>query len=164
MSTAQVIELVSPNETSQPSGRYGAAVKGLSDLTGDGIGELAVITTETIPGVAALGSVYILNGHDFSVVRRLISPEPALSGNFGAPQPFLPDHIAQSPDLNGDNVPELIVPALPDDATQPDTTSSTSFASTFERFTACSMAWPSISMFDVLLNPPRAAFASPVRA
>src|SRR5665213_1886734 len=53
---------------------------------------------------------------------------------------------------------------LPDAATQPETTSSTSFGSTFERFTACSMAAPRMVMFEVLLNPPLPALARPVRA
>src|SRR5665213_1490215 len=53
---------------------------------------------------------------------------------------------------------------LPDAATQPETTSSTSSGSTFERFTACSMAAPKMVMFEVLLKPPRPAFAKPVRA
>ena len=53
---------------------------------------------------------------------------------------------------------------LPDAATQPAITSSTSAGSTLARCTAWRMAWPSMVMLGVLLKPPRAALARPVRA
>src|ERR1700742_2797650 len=53
---------------------------------------------------------------------------------------------------------------LPEAATQPATTSSISSGAALERSTAYFTAWLSIAMFEVLLKPPRAAFARPVRA
>jgi len=53
---------------------------------------------------------------------------------------------------------------LPDAATQPAITSSTSAGSTSARRTAWRMAWPSMVMLGVWLKPPRAALARPVRA
>src|ERR1700761_390581 len=70
-----------------------------------------------------------------------------------------PEVVIGSPAINA--APRA---TLPDAATQPATTSSTSDGSTFDRFTACSTACARIAMLDVLLNPPLAAFASPVRA
>src|SRR6185295_468946 len=55
-------------------------------------------------------------------------------------------------------------PTLPEAATQPATTSSTSFGSTFERATAWRIASPKIFTFEVLLKPPRCDLARPVRA
>src|SRR2546426_92742 len=101
---AQVVELVSPADAEQELGRFGLFVKGPSDLTGDGIGELAVSTTETVGDVKGAGSVYILNGQDFSLVRRLVAPTPVFPSAFG----FV---LAEAPDLNGDKIPGIVVPS-----------------------------------------------------
>ena len=104
------IELRAP--TDQASAYFGSSMLGLADLTGDGMGELAV-GAFGYNGAGALGyigdgAVFILNGRDFSLVRQIHSPNPnggEDSGSFGW-------SLAETSDASGDGVPELIVGAI----------------------------------------------------
>lgn len=109
---SDAIEIRSPQE--RTSGRFGLRVLGISDLNGDGIGELAVGSREV--GEVASDTVYILDGRDFSTIRRLVTPNPVsdpsfLGAGFGV-------SMVEVPDLDGDQVPELAVGALQEDYVQ----------------------------------------------
>lgn len=100
-SSTNSIVLRSPEE--REFAYYGSSLLGLSDLTGDGIGELAV-------GAFGHGdgAVFILDGTDFSLVREINSPNPNAepdSGSFGG-------SLADAPDSTGDGIPELVVGAI----------------------------------------------------
>jgi len=97
----QVIELRSP--TDQAGAYFGSSMLGLADLTGDGIGELAV-------GAFAYGdgAVFVLNGRDFTLIRTITSPEPLAAGDSG----HFGWSLDTTPDTSGDGIPELIVGAI----------------------------------------------------
>lgn len=105
---AQPIEIAAPIE--QERGRFGFGVLGIADVNHDGIGDLAVATTEKLGDVKSAGSVYILSGRDYSVVRRLVSPQPATGPSYG-----FGTATAEVPDLEGDGVPELVVTSMQED-------------------------------------------------
>ena len=73
--------------------------------------------------------------------------------------PFTPEVVIGSPARRA-----ALRPVFPEPATCPATTSSTSPGSSFARETACLIAWASIVTAGVMLKPPRADLASPVRA
>ena len=80
---------------------FGISVAGISDLTGDGAGEVLVgASGEDIPSFADAGRVYVLNGVTGEVVYVLESPTPNVDGFFG----FQTTSLA---DLNNDGVPEI---------------------------------------------------------
>jgi hypothetical protein len=102
--TGQLIaQMVSPAR--RTGGNFGAAVAGLTDVNGDGRGNVAIGAPGDNPGAspAACGRVYIYrwNGGLFLTVR---APVELVNGNFGA-------SVAMVPDVNGDGRADLIVGA-----------------------------------------------------
>jgi hypothetical protein len=96
LETGQVLyELHDPEP--KTNGRFGEALQGIGDVTGDGIGDIAIGThfkdNET-------GVLYLFSGADGAWLRTLRSPNPRPKGKFGR-------KIESLPDLNGDGVPEL---------------------------------------------------------
>ncbi len=82
--SAQIVSISSPNE--QPAGFFGRAIAGISDLNGDGRGELAVgapnESTSGHPNFA--GRVYIVSSSDGAIIRQFASPAEQAGGQFGS--------------------------------------------------------------------------------
>jgi hypothetical protein len=78
---------------------FGAAVSSAGDVNGDGVSDLVV----GAPGNGKnAGHVYVISGRTFRVIRVLSAHQAG--DEFG-------DGVAQTGDLNGDGVPDLIVGA-----------------------------------------------------
>lgn len=91
--------------TPQTRGFFGATVAGLGDVNGDGAGDLLVgAHRETVGEVQGAGHVYLCSGADGTVLETLSSPTPVADGNFGS-------GVAGLGDVNGDEIPDLIVGA-----------------------------------------------------
>jgi hypothetical protein len=99
------LTLLSPN--SEIGGHFGWAVAGLTDVTGDGRGDIAVGAPAEDPGGSPLdcGRVYIFNGFTGAFIRTLASPNPEANGGFGTA-------VSEVPDLNGDGRSDILVGAL----------------------------------------------------
>ncbi|HMN96955.1 MAG TPA: hypothetical protein PKC43_10700 [Phycisphaerales bacterium] len=89
----------SPNSVLQ--GRFGQAVAGVPDFTGDGRGDYIVGATGELGGA---GRVYVYSGATGAVVRVHTSPNGAASGVFGR-------SVAGTEDLSGDSRGDYVVGA-----------------------------------------------------
>ncbi|MCA9290633.1 MAG: FG-GAP repeat protein [Phycisphaerales bacterium] len=86
-------------------GEYGAAVGGVGDLSGDGLGDYLIgANAEDAGGFENAGRVYVINGATGSVIRTQISPTPEISGLFG----WSVDGV---PDTNNDGRDDVVVGA-----------------------------------------------------
>lgn len=94
--------LASPNE--ENGGEFGYAVGSLSDINGDGRGDLVVGAPSEDPGSSPsnAGRVYIFSGSDASLLMTLISPMEEISGKLGAA-------VASVPDIDGDGIEDIVV-------------------------------------------------------
>jgi hypothetical protein len=96
LSTGSVLyELTDPEPSA--GGGFGQAFKGIGDITGDNVGEIAVGNFMRNNNT---GVVHFFSGADGRWLRSLRSPNPRSGGKFGRVVEVLPD-------LNGDEVPEL---------------------------------------------------------
>jgi hypothetical protein len=94
-----VIPLLSP--TPRAPGHFGGQVAGISDLNGDGRGDL-IVGADWEGGLA--GRVHVFSGADGALIRSLVSPTPSTSpiGAFGIA-------VAAVPDTDGDTVADILV-------------------------------------------------------
>ena len=103
-----LFELVSPNADTLGgtylTGRFGAAVAGPGDLTGDGVPDFVVGAWEEDTAFQYAGRVYVFSGADGSLVRTITSPSEQHDGWFGF-------QIEPVSDLDGDGVADLMVGA-----------------------------------------------------
>jgi hypothetical protein len=111
VASTQGAEVASPEE--QERGNFGYRVLAISDLTGDGVPDLAVSALHNGDARGPRGAVFVLNGEDFSLISRCEAPYPptdrvADQGSFGW-------SLAQGRDVNGDGTPEIVVGAVYDD-------------------------------------------------
>lgn len=84
---------------------FGVSAVGVSDLTGDGRGEVMIgAAAENVPGFVDAGRAYVFDGVSGAIVHTLESPTPVASGFFGF-------RLASVPDLNNDGIPELAMGA-----------------------------------------------------
>lgn len=90
--------LESPN--AQQNGYFGNAVAGVGDISGDG-------TPDVVVGATNEHSAYFISGADGSVIETIGAD--TYSG-------FLGDAVAGIPDVNGDNVPDVLIGAPGEDA------------------------------------------------
>ena len=94
--TGEVLyELLDPEP--QAEGAFGLGIGGVGDLTGDGIGDIGVSAFKA----NAQGALYFFDGHNGKYLRTLRSPIPTAGAFFGR-------SFSTMPDLNGDEVPELL--------------------------------------------------------
>ncbi|MFM9995669.1 MAG: FG-GAP-like repeat-containing protein [Phycisphaerales bacterium] len=89
-------------------GQFGRAIAGLTDVTGDGRGEIIVGARREGPGTSRMGRAYIFNGATGAIYRVLTSPHPESDGQFGA-------SVAGIADVNGDGCGDVIVGAPDED-------------------------------------------------
>ncbi len=93
-----------------PDDRFGIAVAGLGDLSGDGIGEFMVgcrhcDATSDVPADFATGRAYIYSGADGSLFRE-VSPGPSQ-----IPGAMYGHSLAVGADLDGDGMPDYAIGA-----------------------------------------------------
>jgi hypothetical protein len=91
--------------TPQMVGTFGWAVAGMTDVTGDGRGEILVTGVwEADPQGRLCGRAYMYNGSTGQLVRAWISPARQEGGCFGW-------SIASVPDIDGDGASDVVVGA-----------------------------------------------------
>jgi len=95
LETGEVLYELNDPEPKAESG-FSLALKGVGDVTGDGIGDIAI----GAPWKSNYGRIYLFSGADGRWLRTLRSPNLIPQSGFG-------DRIEVLPDLNGDGVPEL---------------------------------------------------------
>ena len=107
---ADPITLESPN--AEEGGNFGIAVSGVSDVDGDGRGDVVVgAWKESGPADAPMtraGRVYVFSGATGTLHRTLVSLNPELGGSFGI-------SVAGVPDTDGDGRGDVIVGAWVED-------------------------------------------------
>ncbi len=82
------------------SGNFGAAVLGIGDRTGDGVGEIVVGMPRYHQN--DLGRAFVLSGADGALVETLSAVPFQPTGQYGS-------HLARIPDVNGDGIDDLAV-------------------------------------------------------
>lgn len=92
-----IIPLASPEPRSP--GHFGGSVAGISDIDGDGRGDL-IVGADWEAGLA--GHVHLFSGATGSFIRTLESPSPKSGGNFGL-------EVSSVPDLDNDGVADVLV-------------------------------------------------------
>jgi hypothetical protein len=85
------------NPQPQSDALFGCSITGIGDISGDGIGDIAI-------GAKGADKVYLLSGDDQSVVRILSNPEGTTGRNFGWA-------VFGVGDVNGDGIPDIAVGA-----------------------------------------------------
>jgi len=100
--------IVSPN--AEGNGRFGRAVAGSPDITGDNRGEIIVGAFNEDPGTSPsnAGRAYIFSGASAGLLQTLASPNEESGGNFGT-------SVSGIPDVNGDAAPDVVVGAPVED-------------------------------------------------
>ena len=84
--------------------RFGWAVAGLGDITGDGVPDLAIGANQDDSVAQDAGAVHLFSGADCSYIRQLTQPNPLPGENLG-------QSVAGIGDLDGDQVPDVIAGA-----------------------------------------------------
>ncbi len=94
--------LISPNE--QFSGLFGFSVAGVSDIDGDGSGDVVVgAPIERGEGVPfSAGRAYVFSGSNGDIIHSLVSPTQASGIRFG-------EVVETLGDFDGDRFPEIVV-------------------------------------------------------
>ena len=88
---------------------FGQAVAGVGDINEDGVPDLLVgAPFQDVGGNSDQGQVFIFSGKDGSLLETLDNPNPQANAWFGS-------SVAVLGDVNGDNVPELLVGASAQD-------------------------------------------------
>ncbi|MFO0827278.1 MAG: FG-GAP-like repeat-containing protein [Phycisphaerales bacterium] len=90
----------------QTDGRFGSAVAGIADLTGDGRGDIVIGADNEIPSGAALasGQVHVHSGATGNWIRTLVSTDQTGGGDFGFA-------VAVCNDIDGDGKQDIWVGA-----------------------------------------------------
>ncbi len=110
-STGDLLQtLVSPNP--EAGGQFGGLVAGVSDVDGDGRGDLLVGAYLEDGGATSAGRAYLFSGATGELLRTLVSPSPETNGFFG----FV---VAGVPDVDGDERGDLLVSASFEDGGVP---------------------------------------------
>ncbi|PSQ82279.1 MAG: hypothetical protein BRD40_02940 [Bacteroidetes bacterium QS_1_65_9] len=100
--TDEPLQVLTP-EQAEAVGSFGTAVARVGDLTGDGVGDLAVAARgDTVSQTPGAGRVYLYSGADGTQLRTVTAPSPQESGRFGV-------SLATPGDVNDDGTPDLVV-------------------------------------------------------
>ncbi|MFO0872854.1 MAG: hypothetical protein U0575_02630 [Phycisphaerales bacterium] len=97
----------SPNPES--FGRFGVAIAGIDDLTGDNRGDYIIGSEQTVSGDGEAGRAYVYSGSTGNLLRSHTSPNSQFFG-------FFSDSVAGVPDCNGDGRGDYIIGAPYEDA------------------------------------------------
>ncbi|MCX7045055.1 MAG: hypothetical protein NTX50_06175 [Candidatus Sumerlaeota bacterium] len=103
--TAHLVRrIVSPHP--QARGYFGWSIVGLTDMNGDGSGDVLVGAHGENPGNSPFmaGRVYVFSGATGNLLLEMASPNAQYSGNFGW-------SVAAGPDVDNDGIAEIIVGA-----------------------------------------------------
>ncbi|MCA9417540.1 MAG: choice-of-anchor D domain-containing protein, partial [Candidatus Omnitrophica bacterium] len=105
---ALVHTLASPNE--EPGGQFGNRVSGVSDVNGDGRGDVVVAAYFEDPGASPsdAGRAYIFDGSTGALLHTLVSPNEESGGLFG-------NAVSGHSDFNGDGCGDVVVGARSED-------------------------------------------------
>ena len=100
--------LVSPNE--ETTGRFGVRLSGVSDVNGDGRGDVVIGADLEDPGASPsdAGRAYIFDGSTGALLRTLVSPNEETSGQFGI-------WVSGVSDVNGDGRGDVVIGARQED-------------------------------------------------
>ncbi|MCA9443690.1 MAG: FG-GAP repeat protein [Candidatus Omnitrophica bacterium] len=101
-------QIVSPNE--EIDGLFGFVVSGLSDIDGDGAGDILVGTESEDPGTSPdrAGRAYVFSGSSGEFLKELVSPNEQSAGEFG-------QSLSGIPDVNGDEIEDFLIGANQED-------------------------------------------------
>src|SRR5690606_27575878 len=104
-SGAHLYSLTSPID--EEGNLFGAAVRGVEDVDGDGRGDLLVGAPAESPGGSPdeAGRAYVFSGATRVLLREFASPNEEEAGAFGAA-------VAEVPDLSGDGHPDFLIGAV----------------------------------------------------
>jgi len=103
------LALASPN--AEEDGNFGRAVAEVGDVDGDGVPDLLVgASGKTADGIEEAGRAYLFSGTDGSLIQTFTSPGSIRSGRGYF------DEVAGIGDVDGDNVPDLLVGATDETA------------------------------------------------
>ncbi|MDX2176836.1 MAG: Ig-like domain-containing protein [Candidatus Sumerlaeia bacterium] len=93
--------------TPQANGRFGFALDGLDDFTGDGLGDVVIGSYGEDPGASpsSAGRAHLFNGATGAFVRSLASPNETSGGRFAAA-------VSGIADMNGDGRGDVLVGAF----------------------------------------------------
>ncbi|ETW96830.1 MAG: hypothetical protein ETSY1_25120 [Candidatus Entotheonella factor] len=83
-------------------GFFGYSIAGLSDINGDGSGDILVSAANESAQSFRDGQAHLLNGADGQALRRWGSPNANRFGRFG-------EWVGSMPDISGNGIPEFIV-------------------------------------------------------
>lgn len=95
---------------SQVDGRFGSSVAGITDISGDGRGDIIIGADNEAVEAAGVncGQVHVHSGASGNWIRTLNSTDPEAGGDFG----FV---VASCADISGDGLPDIIVGAPQED-------------------------------------------------
>src|SRR5690606_23600231 len=108
-------ELPSPSE--EENGQFGSGVSGISDVDGDGRGDLLVGAPGEYPGAHSGGNgrAYVLSGTTGGLLRVLASPAPEQECPFVQFCLLFGGSVAGVDDIDGDGRGDLLVSARGED-------------------------------------------------
>lgn len=103
--TFTIITLDNPNP--QAGAFFGISVAGVGDVNGDNVPDILVgAEFQDVGGNADQGQAFVFSGADGSLLLTLNDPTPQAGARFGAE-----DAVAGVGDVNGDNVPDILIGA-----------------------------------------------------
>lgn len=102
-STGELLQAFkSPN--SEEFGRFGAALTGIDDLDGDGVGEVLISARNETVRDSGAGRAYVFSRGDGALLQAFESPNSQEGGRFG-------EDVAEIGDVDGDGTPDILIGA-----------------------------------------------------